>query len=772
MYKFIFVICFLISFHALGQDKACSVLFSGQVIDKHDSTSVPYAKIQIRELNVAVVADSNGFFRFPPICMGTYTFVCIHHIGCEPEKFQRDIHHDVFEKVFIEFHFEEVDEVNIVHNVFKMSAISVDQPLEIDKNYAAGKTLGDLVKQIPGVNTLNTGSNISKPVVHGMHSNRVLVLNNGIRQEGQQWGSEHAPEIDPFLSSEVSLIKGASAVRYGSDAIAGVILTAPKALNYKPGIRGQVYSTAFSNGRQGALSAILEGSFKKIKNFSWRAQGTVRQGGTLQAPRYYLKNTAMKEYNFSLTGKYETTRWGAEVFYSQFNTDLGIFSAAHIGNLTDLNKAFHSDKPLEEGAFTYRIDKPKQHIEHELFKINTHFNLNERNRLVFQYGRQYNLRQEYDRHTSYNDSIAALNLPAFQLTLVTHSADLKWEHQWFKNIRGEAGVSYLHQGNSYQGRFFVPNFRKQAFGVYLLEVWKLKKYEIEAGIRADRNDLEVFIYESKVLKHYVHTFQQMSGSLGASRLIGHHWVIRANAGTAWRPPSINEMYSNGLHHGAASIEVGNRNIKQEVSYNLQAGFNYKSRKLNAQVDVYHNQMNGFIYLKPTLPPALTIKGAFPVFIYEQINARFSGVDWMVSYLLSKAFNLSVKGAVVRVFNQTNNEYIVGIPADKIEPGITWTRENKKQNRWMANVSVPMVRTQDRVEANSDYVAPPKGYVLVNMQVSYAFKVKNQHIDLSLEVHNLLNQSYRDYLNRFRYFADETGRNIGLKIKVPFNLSKK
>lgn len=771
MHKFIFVACFLCAFQLYGQDKICSLVFSGQVMDLHDRASVPFAKIQLKELNLTVVADSNGIFRFPPVCMGTYTFVCFHHIGCEPVRFQRDIHENFFEQVFIEFHFNELEEVDVTHTVFKMSTISVDQPTELEKSYAAGKTLGDLVKQIPGVSTLNTGSNISKPVIHGMHSNRVLILNNGIRQEGQQWGSEHAPEIDPFLSTEVSLVKGASAVRYGSDAIAGVILVSPKALAYKPGVRGEVYSTAFSNGRQGSISALAEGGFKKLKGFSWRTQGTFKQGGTLQAPRYYLKNTGIREYNFSLDANYENTRWGTEVFYSQFNTDLGVFSASHIGNLTDLNNAFHADKPLEEGSFTYAIDKPKQHIEHELLKSVSHFNVNEKNRLVFQYGRQSNLRQEYDRHTPYDDSIAALNLPAFQLSLVTHSADLKWEHQWFKKVTGEAGVSYIRQGNSYQGRFFIPNFRKQSYGVYLLEVLKMKKYEIEAGIRADRSDIEVYIYESKVLHNYSHHFQQMVGSLGASRQVGHHWVIRANAGTSWRPPSINELYSNGLHHGAAAIEVGNRNMKQEVSYSLQAGFTFKSRKLTAQLDAYHNQIDGFIYLRPTLPPVLTIKGAFPVFKYEQVNARFSGVDVLLNYKLNSAFSLVLKGAVVRAFNRSTKTFLVGIPADRMEPGVTWGKDLKKGRKLTVNLTVPMVRTQDRVEANSDYVAPPKGYVLINAQVSYSFWIRKQNASLSLEVSNLMNRSYRDYMNRFRYFADEVGRNIGIKIKIPFNMTQ-
>jgi iron complex outermembrane recepter protein len=769
MKKYLLIAFLWVSFSVFTQNKNCSLIYSGQVIDQHDSTAVPFARIQIKELNLNITSDSLGLFKFPSICPGEYTIVCLHHVGCEPVKFKKGFTTNTFEKVYIEFHFDELDEVQVEYTVFKMSTLTVDKPTELEKNFAIGKTLGELVKQLPGVNTLNTGSNISKPIIHGMHSNRVLIMNNGIRQEGQQWGSEHAPEIDPFLYSEVSLIKGANAVRYGSDAIAGVILLEPTRLIYKPGLRGQIQTTLFTNGRQGSISSILEGGFKKFSNFSWRAQGTFKQGGTLQTPNYYLKNTSIKEYNFSLNAKYEVKKWGAEVFYSQFNTDLGIFSGSHIGNLTDLNNAFNASQPLELGFFSYTLDKPRQQINHDLFKTVLNFNLNSKNRLVFQYGRQQNLRKEYDRHTPYNDSIAALGLPAFQLTLITHSGDLKWEHQLLKKIKGEAGVSYQNQGNSYQGRFFVPNFRKNAVGIYLLEVLKLKSYEIEAGLRFDRTDLSVFIYESKILKNNKHQFQQFSGTTGISKTIGHHWILKFNMGTAWRPPSINELYSNGLHHGAAAIEIGDRSIKKEVAYNFQTGINYKTKRWSVQADVYHNQINGFVYLKPSLPPVLTIKGAFPVFRYEQIDARFSGVDLTLNFKFLKYFNGFVKGSIVRAYNQSNHSFLVGIPADKLEPGVAYSRQFRNNNVINVQFSAPMVRTQDRVESNSDYVSPPTGYVLVNGQVTYSFRVKNQKVDLSLEVSNLTNQVYRDYLNRFRYFADEVGRNIGFKLKIPFNI---
>lgn len=111
-------------------------------------------------------------------------------------------------------------------------------PEELSKT--RGRTLGESMKELTGVTTLTTGNSISKPVIHGMHSDRILILNNGIRQEGQQWGSEHAPEIDPFIANKLSVVKGAQSVRYGANAIGGVVLVEPANLPDSSGVNGKL----------------------------------------------------------------------------------------------------------------------------------------------------------------------------------------------------------------------------------------------------------------------------------------------------------------------------------------------------------------------------------------------------------------------------------------------------------------------------------------------------------------------------------------------------
>ncbi|MEM7040154.1 MAG: TonB-dependent receptor plug domain-containing protein, partial [Bacteroidota bacterium] len=301
-----------------------------------------------------------------------------------------------------------------------------------------GKQLGEALREIAGVDALQTGPSIFKPMIHGLHSNRVLVLNNGIRQEGQQWGSEHGPEIDPFIANELTVVKGANGVRYGPDAIAGVVLVEPAPLRDSAGIGGRVDLVGMSNGRMGATSGMLEGNFARLPAFAWRVQGTLKRGGDMHTPDYNLTNTGLREYNFSAAAGWQKERYGVDVFYSQFNTDLGIFAGAHIGNLTDLQLAIERDTPLIANPFSYEIKRPYQHIEHELTKVRSWLETGEAGKLSLTYARQYNLRQEFDTHTL---GIApGTNPPQLHYEITSHLAELVWEHEKWKGLKGQVGV--------------------------------------------------------------------------------------------------------------------------------------------------------------------------------------------------------------------------------------------------------------------------------------------------------------------------------------------
>jgi iron complex outermembrane receptor protein len=224
---------------------------------------------------------------------------------------------------------------------------------------------------------LQTGATIGKPVVNGMHSNRLLILNNGIRQEGQQWGAEHAPEIDPFIAQNISVVKGSEAIRYGAEAIGGVVIIEPPALPSDSTIHAEVNLVGASNGRSGTVSGMLSGNFKKIPALAWRIQGTAKRSGNLQTADYFLDNTGSKELNYSAALGYNKEHMGFDLFFSHFNTELGIFKESHIGSTEDLYSHIEHGRPFDNGSFYYAIDAPKQQVVHNLFKATGHIHLND-----------------------------------------------------------------------------------------------------------------------------------------------------------------------------------------------------------------------------------------------------------------------------------------------------------------------------------------------------------------------------------------------------------
>lgn len=743
----------------------CKLSVSGKVIDLHDGKPVPDAKIFIKGSSIFASSDSLGNYVLNGLCAGELVLICQHHIGCEPARESVHLLTNQVVNFALEYHFLELDGAEVVHFVLDKSSISVQKMSELDRLNGAGKTLGEQMKSIPGVNVLSTGSSISKPVIHGLHSNRVVLMNNGVRQEGQQWGGEHAPEIDPFLSSEISVVKGASAVKYGPEAMGGVLLINPGAWDTKKRLKGEVFSGFSTNGRAYYLSGVVENNSVRIKGFSLRAHLTGKKSGNIHAPNYFIGNTGVEELNFSVAGRYKKGKQSLEAFYSQFNTNLGIFSGSHIGNLTDLQAAFTAKEPLVKSEFSYALKAPKQQINHGLFKLSWRTDWNAKQASFIHYSLQSNDRKEFDVDQGYG-TMKDSTVPDFRLLLTTHAIDFGLKSRWNKDFQTEIGGQLIYQENARAGRYLVPNFKKKMGGMYVIGKYNVNKWDFEAGARWDYVLLDAFYYTNTVLQTPRKTFENISSTAGVAHTFNHHFLMKFNSGLAWRPPSISELYSNGLHHGAAAIEVGSATLAKEQSFNNQLGAQYKTKKMSFQLDVYHLQFQNYIYLKPN-GVELTIKGAFPSYLYEQIKARYSGLDFSLAYQLSNRWTYNLKYNLVRAYNLTEDTYLVGIPTDRLINAVDFQYELKNHKVIRVSLSTNYVFHQDRFVEGADYVAPPADYFLINGTLNYEWPLKKNTLQLGLVIDNALNKTYRDYMNRFRYFTDEMGRNFSIKLNYKF-----
>jgi iron complex outermembrane receptor protein len=723
--------------------------------------------VYLKENGKAAVSDSTGKFEIQAICVGTYTLSCQYTGYLDPlstiyldrnKQYDISLQEDTIVTKEIVIMGMKAESPPLLQSMSTLSGKELDQ--------TRGLTLGESLKALPGVYTLQTGPSIFKPVIHGMHSNRVLIMNNGIRQEGQQWGAEHAPEIDPFIANQLTVIKGPASIRYGSDAIAGVILVDPAPLLSKSGISGEVNLIGASNNRMGVGSGILQGAHGKKKGIlGWRLQGTYRRAGNAKTPGYYMENTGLEEKNFSATVGYKTPRFGLEVFYSQFNTQLGIFTGASAETIQDLEAAIQRPEPLTPSYFSYTINRPYQVVKHQLLKASGYVRFRNASKLEMVLARQSNERSEYDYV-----SLSGRSSPDLYLHLTTHTVDLSYAHSLSHQMEGRIGISGITQGNVRQFQMLIPNFRNYGGGIFLMEKWTKNKWAWEAGLRYDYKWLRAYMLDN-VTGHVItptFSWQNVTGSLGVSYQISPWLKWLSHVSNAWRAPTVNELLSDGVHQSAVSYEIGNPTLQTERSYNINSELNYQGKRFKGSVEVYYNYMQGYIFLKPDLHYVHTARGAFPSFTYTQVDAIFKGLDLSASYDLIDSLRFSSKTSLLFAYNVTLHDYLQLVPANRFENGFTygWGNIGRLNHVYLGANSV-YVAKQERVPVNSDYAPPPSGYMLLQADLGLTFTWGKQQIQVSLSGTNLLNTRYRDYLDRFRYFTDEPGRNIILRIKTSF-----
>lgn len=729
------------------------------------------ATILITGLNKEIVTDAQGDFTFEGLCPGKLTLK-VSHVGCETIEqtitLTRNRHLDI----------DMPHKKNTLGEVV-VSSIKGTQNTGTKKELTAremeqskGQNLAEALSRLNGVTMLQTGSTIAKPVIHGLHGNRILTINNGVRQEGQQWGNEHAPEIDPFIAGKLLVIKGVDELKYGSDAIGGVILVEPKALMNTPGYNAEFNTGYFTNNRQWIASGMYEQQLKSLPALTFRIQGTYKRGANSATPGYRLNNTGSEEKNFSLTAGWKKHRFSSELFYSFFDTRLGIFEGSHIGNLTDLQTAIDRDKPdpAFTGEDTYSINRPYQAVQHHLLKSRSVLQAG-RNKFSLLASMQTNYREEYDIVRSSNNK-----RPQLDLSITTLSQELSWEHSANKGFVHLLAANAMQQENNYTGRYFIPAYTAYNFGGYYIGKWSNKKWDMQAGVRYDNKNLFTnrILANGSVFDEYSFNFSTLAASANAGYKIMDGWKTNASIIIATRAPQVNELLSNGIHHGSATYETGDINLKPERSFNINWGNNWsnKSKSFTADLNLFNNRIDHFIYQQPKPDePVLTIAGAFPLLVYQQNDARLQGLDLSVKWTPVKQLDLEFSYSMLRAKNLDSSDWVIRMPADRFRNIVSFNFKDGKKlsGSYISaeyNYVLKQTRTPDESKVKQDYKDAPGAYGLVNADAGTTILLNAFPVTISFGVRNLFNTAYRDYLNSMRYFTDETGRNFQFRIKIP------
>lgn len=743
-----------------GQD--CTLTISGQIIDTGTEEQLAFANIYVEEAQKGAVADENGQFSIEALCPGAY-HLQFRHVGCEPERVFIQLIQDTVIQVELHHHAELIDEV-IVHGSAADNTSQNSSSLNEAAILRKGDTnLGAMLDGLSGVSTIRNGAGISKPVVHGLFGNRVAILNNGIAQSGQQWGNDHAPEIDPFVADHLSVLKGVAALQYNGSSLGGVVLVEPGNIENEPHLHGQVNYLFASNGRGHTLNTRLE---KASQLVNWRFTGTLKHAGDTQTPDYFLNNTGRREANAALQLEKEmSSKWSTSIYASHFATKLGVLRGSHIGNLTDLSQAVERSEPLfTEAHFSDFIESPSQAVEHSLFKFTSQHFLPSDQKLTFTYAGQLNQRREFDVRRGNDDNTR----PALSLQQWNHFFSLDYNRPLGKFSILKTGLQTTLVTNTNDADTgilpLIPNYtslKPAAFGMLTREKGKLFS---ELGIRYEFINLNVLTRTRDLaqdLIRYQPMFHNVSAASGLSFQHSASMKFSANLGYASRSPEVNELYSNGLHQGVSGIEEGDINLQPEnalkgtLSVNWTAGDRFFFQALT-----YYQRINDYIYLQPQEEFRLTIRGAFPVFIYEQTDAEIAGLDLLFSYEPTHHLKLVTQYSYLRGQDLSNELPLVFMPPNRLSSGLEYAFQDGKK---LSNTSVELkgeyTFKQNRLEAGQDLLAAPDAYFLFSAGLGTHLQLGSSSLHFNLRVDNLLNTRYRDFLNRLRYFADETGRNV-------------
>jgi iron complex outermembrane recepter protein len=798
-YAFFLSLFFRIS---LSWGQSCEFKLSGKISDDNGQ-SLTGATVSLAKEKRGAVADENGFFEFNQLCSGKY-LIEVRFVGFKTISSTVKLSANKVWNVTLQSDSTALNEVVISEKHIELAATSTYSSLSGKAlEETLGKSLGESLREIPGVNTIQTGPAIFKPVIHGVHSQRVLILNNGIRQEGQNWGAEHAPEVDQFIASNIIVIKDAAAIKYGADALGGVVLVNPAKLPTEAGLGGQVHVIGASNNWSGVLSGFLEGGLKKLKGFGWRAQGTIKKAGDSRAANYVLSNTGFEEQNFSIASSYHTEKKGIDVFYSHFNTTIGILRGTAVNTANDLANALEREPPQYTAPFTYEIKQPRQSVQHDLLKVNAHL-AEGKNEFRLQYGFQNNRRREFD----FRLGAALSDIPALGFQLQTHTLDADWERSHSTRFQSCWGVNILYQSNSKidgtQTIPFIPNFDHYTAGIFAVEKLTLNDWVVELGLRYDFKKYDVigFNFQNRLYRSNI-DFQNFSGTFSAKRKFGNFASLTTSISNAWRPPNMAELYSQGTHQSAAAIEYGllldekTSEVKEyaatnagvEKAFKWVLGYKIEKQKFSTELTGYVNYIFDFIYLRPS---GVTegLRGVFPYFRYTQTDASFVGFDLFSVYQLDRQVSLTGKASLLRTTDETQNDYLIFIPSNRADMGLRYDSKAIKKFSWNAETKIRWVGMQNRspqvitpreiIEAqkqgidiitqrpgNFDFAIAPNSYFLLSLGIGASWKLEKSKWDIRLSADNLTNEAYREYTNRLRYFADDLGRNITLGIHFSF-----
>ena len=621
-----------------------------------------------------------------------------------------------------------------------------------------GRNLASLLTEVSGVTSL--GTTTAKPIIHGMYGTRVLIVNNGVRQSGQQWGDDHAPEVSVDANDQVHVVKGADAVAHGSEALAGVIILGQSPLPYRGRVLQGTLATSFaSNGRRISGVVKLEGALPFLPSLAWRAQLSRTDAGDRSTAKYLLTNTGVKEQDYSLALGWRGEHLSVEGYFSQYQNQTGLLPSGHLKNANEITALIERGRPLTFRPFSRQIDYPHHDVLHRLWSLKTLYDDEHLGTFILQTSLQTDRRDEYNIRRNDRSSF-----PTLALDLKSFQADAAWRkhyHRW----NTEVGLHFVGTENYNRPGTgvvpIIPNYTEVTGAAHFLQKYQADRWGAEVGLRLDQMTLKVAGYDiyQKLLHDQKH-FTNLTYSIGGHYHLSPLWSVTTNLGAAFRAPHVHELYSEGNQHGSAIYIRGNRNLKSERGYKWITSIEHSEERLHLRADGYLQWIDGYIFDAPTHTLHTTLSGEYPFFTYKQRDAFFRGFDFDGSYRFPQDIEYGIKSFMVWANERSTGQLFPYIPSFHLGQQLSWRPTLSNGFSGKISLNHLFVARQTRFDSAIDIDDAPPAYGVWGAEIELSKTLKNgQSLRLILTGDNLLNAEYKEYTNRARYYAHEAGRDI-------------
>ena len=648
----------------------------------------------------------------------------------------------------------------------------------------ASTNIIDAISHQPGISQLTTGGSISKPIIRGLGYNRVVVMSEGVRQEGQQWGDEHGVEVDGSSVNSVEILKGPASLMYGSDAMAGVVILHPQTTLPEGEIRANVSTEYQTNNGLFGYNLSLAGN---QKGFVWDARYSDKMAHAYKN-KYdgYVPGSQFRERAGRLMVGINKS-WGhSRLVWTAYHLTPGVVEGDRDPETGELEHA------KDWTGHQYSKSLPFQQVKHYKLVWDNAVNLPS-GYLKAIIGYQQNRRQEFEESEDDYELF-------FKMHTLTY--DLRYVTEEFNGWKLSTGIGGMYQQSGNKGEeYLIPDYRLFDFGIYATATKTLgDRWTLNGGVRYDHRRLhgdELMEDDEMRFTDFTRHFNGLTGSIGVVCNINEHFNIRLNVARGFRTPNMSELASNGVHEGSVRYEIGDQQLKSEYSLQADLGLDFTSRYVSAQLALFANRIDNYIF---THRISETIDPDYLTYAYTQGDARLLGFEAGFDFhpVHSVHFSNTFSYVDARLLHQSDaTKYLPFTPAPRWTSELKWElfhhshstilhhhTTDAAHRAWFNNLYVAAgldcYLKQTHIYSADDTETATPGYALLSLSAGTDIQIKGKKVaELYITADNLLNKAYQNHLSRLKY-ADENnvtgrrgvfnmGRNITFKVVVPIQI---